>query len=63
MVDSERLIIVYSGVESRSSQDEKTVRNEVDVKSKVIFVIFRILMKKSVESVMNELQLLKCLKH
>lgn len=55
--------MVYSGLESRSKENTETIRNERNVESKVHTFICRILMKKSVESVMNELQLLKCLKH
>lgn len=51
------------GVEDRNQKAPQAVCAQGDVQRQVSVRPRRVLMKKSVESVMNELNLLKCLKH
>lgn len=56
-------IMIRVGVEDGEQKKPEAVRNEVNGEGQVNLPWRRILHKKSVESVMNELNLLKCLRH
>ena len=50
------------GLENRKQEIKEAVRPQINVQSSVHLSISWVLFKKSVESVLNELNLLKCLK-